>query len=71
MPDGSIGYPESVQLRLIDSEGGPNVKLGASEDGSGLVLGGESGSYVQILSRGTKPFMKFHKTDSQQRLIEP
>ena len=39
MPDGTIGYPESVMLRLIDSKGGPNVKLSASEDGSGLVLG--------------------------------
>src|SRR6266478_3164406 len=43
MPDGTIGYPEAVQLRLITSKGGPNVKLVTTEDGSGLVLGGESG----------------------------
>ena len=41
MPDGSKGTPETVLLRLIDSQGGPNVKLAATEDGSGLVLGGE------------------------------
>src|SRR3954469_10339742 len=34
MPDGTTGYPESVQLRLISSTGAPHVKLGASEDGS-------------------------------------
>src|SRR4051812_45081953 len=51
MPDGTKGYPETVQLRLITSQNGPNVKLGTTEDGAGLVIGGPSG-YVQILSRG-------------------
>ena len=37
MPDGTKGYPETVILRLIDSKGGPNVKLSATEDGSGMV----------------------------------
>src|SRR5689334_186552 len=41
MPDGTVGYPESVLLRLISPEGRPNVKLGASKDGAGLGLGGE------------------------------
>lgn len=71
MPDGTRGIPETVQLRLIDSEGGPNVKLGATEDGSGLVLGGESGSYVQILSRDTIPFIKIVPKDGQQQVIKP
>ena len=70
MPDGTTGYPETVQLRLIDSEGGPNVKLVATEDGSGLVLGGES-SYVQILSRGASPFVKIVNKDGRQQLIKP
>src|SRR5687767_10971456 len=42
MPDGTVGYPETVLLRLIDSKGKPNVKLGASDEGSGLLIGGES-----------------------------
>ena len=71
MPDGSKGYPESVLLRLIDSKGAPNVKLGASEDGSGLVLGGEKGHYVQILSRGTNPYMKIVTGEGQERVIKP
>jgi len=68
MPDGTVGYPESVMLRLIDSKGGPNVKLTASEDGSGLVLGGES-SYTQLLSRGGTPFIKVVSKDGREQLL--
>src|SRR5947209_19144114 len=42
MPDGTTGYPETVLLRLINSKGGPNVKLATTEDGAGLGLGGGS-----------------------------
>jgi hypothetical protein len=70
MPDGTVGYPEAVQLRLIDSGGGPNVKLVAAEDGSGLVLGGEAG-YVQILSRGASPFLKIVSKDGREHIIKP
>jgi hypothetical protein len=71
MPDGTIGYPESVQLRLIDPENGPNVKLVATEDGSGLVLGGESDAYIQLLSRGTNPFVKLLNKDGREHMIKP
>ena len=71
MPDGTTGYPEAVQLRLIDSQGGPNVKLVATEDGAGLVIGGESG-YVQILSRGADPpFIKIVNKDGREQVIKP
>src|SRR5436190_23119799 len=35
MPDGTVGYPETVLLRLIDQNGRPNVKIGASTEGAG------------------------------------
>jgi hypothetical protein len=35
-------YPETVLLRLMSPEGRPNVKLGATRDGSGLLISGES-----------------------------
>ena len=71
MPDGTTGYPEAVQLRLIDSKNGPNVKLVATEDGSGMVLGGESG-YVQVLSRGTNlPFVKLVTKDGREQIMKP
>jgi len=71
MPDGTKGYPETVQLRLISSQGAPSVKLGTMEDGAGLVIGGESG-YVQVLSRGTNlPFVKIVTKDGREKLMMP
>src|SRR5207249_9884031 len=59
MPDGTRGYPETVLLRLRTSAGRRNVKLGATEDGGGLVLGGESDPmYAQIRARGGGTFWK-------------
>lgn len=69
MPDGSKGYPETVLLRLIDSKGDPNVKLAATEDGSGLVLGGDSG-YVQILSRSKNPYIKLNTKAGKEQFIK-
>lgn len=81
--DGSLAdtngeiYPETVQLRLFSSSGGPNVKLAATEDGSALVLGGEPG-YVQILSRPASkafpepgPSVKLVTKNGQKQLITP
>ena len=71
MPDGSIGIPEGVQLRLIDSKGAPRVKLGAIEDGSGLVLGGDEKSYTQLLSRGAHPFVKIVDASGKEQIVKP
>jgi hypothetical protein len=70
MPDGTTGYPEAVQLRLISSQNNPNVKLVTTEDGSGLVLGGAKG-HTQVLSRQNDPFIKIVTTDGRARTIEP
>jgi hypothetical protein len=70
MPDGTVGSPEAVMLRMISSQGGPHVKLAATEDGSGLVLGGDT-SYVQILSRGANPFVKIVNKDGTERTFKP
>jgi hypothetical protein len=72
MPDGTIGYPETVLLRLIDSKGGPNVKLGATERGAGLLLGGESDpTFVQILAEGPSTSLKMINKDGREQLIKP
>lgn len=70
MPDGTIGFPEIVELRLISSQNSPHVKLGTSEDGGGLVLGGVKG-YTQLLSRGTDPFIKIVNKDGREQTIRP
>src|SRR5882724_172164 len=71
LPDGAT-YPEAVLLRLINSQGTPNVKLAATEDGSALVLGGEANpTHVQILARGTTTSLKLTNKDGRQQLITP
>ena len=72
MPDGTVGYPETVLFRLINSKGAPNVKIAATEDGSALGLGGESNpTYVQILARGTNTSLKLVNQDGRQQLLKP
>ena len=72
MPDGTIGYPETVLLRLIDSKGAPNVKIAATEDGSAVSLGGESNpTHIQVLARGTSTSLKLVNKDGREQLIKP
>jgi hypothetical protein len=68
MPDGTIGISEVVELRLIDSNGGPHIKLSTLEDGSGLLLGGEGG-YLQLLSRGPMSLIKMVNKDGRVQTI--
>ena len=72
MPDGTTGYPETVLLRLRTSAGHPNVKLAATEDGAGLVLGGDSDpTYAQILARGDSTSLKLSNKNGQVHLVKP
>ncbi len=72
LPDGTTGYPEAVMLRLYSSDGRPNVKLTATEDGSAQVLGGEANpTYVQILARGGNPLIKLVNKDGREQVYKP
>jgi hypothetical protein len=68
-------YVESVLLRLIDSNGRPAVKLGASVDGSGLSLAGDSEreerSGVQIRAEGTGSLVKLVNKDRRHQVVQP
>jgi hypothetical protein len=65
-------YPETVLLRLISAEGRPNVKLGASQMGAGLLIGGESNpTYVQVLAEGGESMLKLINKDGTERVIKP
>jgi len=65
-------YPETVLLRLISPEGRPNVKLGASQMGAALLIGGESNpTYVQVLAEGGESTVKLINKDGAERLIKP
>ena len=65
-------YPETVLLRLMSPDGRPNVKLGASKVGSGLVLGGElDPTYIQLNAEGGETILKLINQDGLERLIKP
>ncbi|HEY3134893.1 MAG TPA: hypothetical protein VGL29_02465 [Blastocatellia bacterium] len=71
-PDGKIGYPETVMLRLVDQNGRPEVKLGASVQGAGLGLVGETDSTQAILkAEGAEGSLKLANKDGKQQLIKP
>ena len=58
-------YPEMALFRLIDEEGRPSVKLGASEQGAGLALvTNVQGNYVQLFGQGLRVVR-----DSQPQMI--
>jgi hypothetical protein len=70
MPDGTVGYPETVLLRLITSKGAPNVKVAATEDGAACSFAGEKG-YVQVVSRGKgEPAVKVVTKDGQEHVLK-
>jgi hypothetical protein len=72
MPDGKIGYPETVMFRLIDPNGRPEVKLGASEQGGGLGLIGVSDTtHIILQAEGTDSSLKLTNKDGRQQLIKP
>jgi hypothetical protein len=72
MPDGTVGYPETVLLRLMDPRGRPNIKVGASIDGSGLLVAGNADpTYVQILAQGETTSLKLINKDGRERVIAP
>jgi hypothetical protein len=65
-------YPETVLLRLMSPDGRPNVKLGATKLGSGLLIGGESDpTYIQVLAEGGETTVKLINQDGVERLIKP
>jgi hypothetical protein len=72
MPDGKTGYPETVMFRLIDQNGRPEVKIGASVEGGGLGLIGETDTTHALLqAEGTESSLKLTNKDGTQQLIKP
>jgi len=54
-------------FRLSDPHGRPEVKLGASVDGSGLALGGESDpTYIQLIAEGPQTFVRLTNHDGRK-----
>jgi hypothetical protein len=65
-------YPETTLLRLMSPDGRPNVKLGATRLGAGLLIGGEANpTYIQVIAEGGETRVKLINKDSRERVIQP
>jgi len=64
--EGGKMLPGTVVLRLIDGQGGPVIKIDASERGGGFNAGDESNDYIQIVARGTGSFIKISQKGKEQ-----
>lgn len=66
--DGKL-YPQTAIMRLMDTKGGPLVKLGASENGAGLNLSNRSDGGVQLIANSTGSFVKIKDKDGKERMV--
>ena len=65
-------YPETVMLRLIDSNGRPSVKIGGSTQGGGIGLVGETDTtHVLLQAQGVESSLKLTNKDGRQHLLKP
>jgi hypothetical protein len=72
-PNGD-SYQETVLLRLITERGRPSVKLGASEQSSGMSLAGPSGTkdtYVVLKSEGQVSSLRLRNEDRREQVVQP
>ena len=64
-----------VLFRLIDQQGKPLVKLGASADGSGLMLTGDPArqdwSGIQVMAKPGGSTLRLLNVDGKERLVKP
>jgi hypothetical protein len=61
-----------VVFRLLDQEGTIRVKLGAAQDGSGLVLANDATEPgVHILAKATGSSLKLKNKDGRERILTP
>jgi len=71
MPDGKK-YPEAVVFRMTDPSGNIRVKLGADQDGSGLLLANDSQQPgVHLLAKGPESSLKLLNKDGREQLLKP
>jgi hypothetical protein len=71
MPDGQK-YPETALFRLIDRNGRPEVKLGASGQGGGLgLVGATDSTQVLLKAEGMESWLKLRNKDGREQIVKP
>jgi hypothetical protein len=65
-------YPETVIFRLIDANGRPEVKIGASEEGAGLGFVGKTDeTQVKLEAQGAECSLTLINKHGKQKRVEP
>jgi hypothetical protein len=65
---------ETVLLRLITERGRPSVKIGASEETSGLSFAGPTGTrdtYVILQSKDTASLLRLRSESGREQVVRP
>ena len=71
-PDGRVGYPETVLLRLIDSGGRPSVKISSNDLGGGVMVSASRGNaYARLGPIDEEPNLTLIDRDGRKKVIEP
>jgi hypothetical protein len=66
------GSAETVLFRLINAEGQPSVKIGASDTTSGLsFVGGDDESYLILEAKGPDAMLKLVEQQTRETLLSP
>ena len=63
-------YPENILFRLIEPKGKPMVKIGAAENGAGLMVINQSDEGVLIHGHNDSSFVKL-TYKGKERIIKP
>jgi hypothetical protein len=72
MPDGRVGYPQTVLLRLINEEGRPSIKIDANADGSGLLVGAARGTgYATMRAKSDGIVLEMTTDDGRKLEVKP
>ena len=72
LPDGTIGYPETVLFRLIDGRGKPQTKIEVTNQGSALGLFGEDDpTHAALNSRGAEASIELRNKQGSAKVIRP
>ncbi len=67
-------YQETVLLRLITERGRPGVKIGTSEETSGMSLAGPSDTrdtYVILEAKGTASSLRLRNESGREQIVSP
>ena len=69
-----VATQETVLLRLITERGRPTVKIGASEEQSGISVAGPTGTndtYAILSANGTVSSLKLRSEDGREQIVKP